>query len=82
MLMVGAIKSFWMARPVGEPRGCREPYLGEDRTTGVQMMPDHEIESLVMDAHAKGYQLACHAIGDAAIEQLVSSLREGSRGLS
>jgi predicted amidohydrolase YtcJ len=26
-----------------------------------------------MDAHVKGYQLACHAIGDAAIEQLITA---------
>jgi predicted amidohydrolase YtcJ len=28
---------------------------------------------MVLDAHKKGYQLACHAIGDAAIEQLITA---------
>jgi predicted amidohydrolase YtcJ len=37
------------------------------------MMPDEELNDLVMDAHVKGYQLACHAIGDAAIEQLITA---------
>ncbi len=73
MLMVGAVKFFLDGSAGGRTAWMSHPYLGEDRTTGVQMMPDDEIESLVMDAHAKGYQLACHAIGDAAIEQLVTA---------
>lgn len=71
MLMVGAVKFFLDGSAGGRTAWMSEPYLGDDRTTGVQMMPDEQIDALVMDAHAKGYQLACHAIGDAAIEQLV-----------
>ena len=37
------------------------------------MVDDAELERMVMDAHEKGYQLACHAIGDAAIEQLITA---------
>ncbi|KAB0267625.1 amidohydrolase [Microvirga brassicacearum] len=71
MLMVGAVKFFLDGSAGGRTAWMSEPYLGDDRTTGVQMMPDEQINALVMDAHAKGYQLACHAIGDAAIEQLI-----------
>ncbi|MDF2812821.1 MAG: amidohydrolase family protein [Microvirga sp.] len=71
MLMIGAVKFFLDGSAGGRTAWMSEPYLGDDRTTGVQMMPDEQIDALVMDAHAKGYQLACHAIGDAAIEQLV-----------
>jgi predicted amidohydrolase YtcJ len=73
MLMVGAVKYFLDGSAGGRTAWMSEPYIGEDRTTGVQMMSDDEINHLVMDAHAKGYQLACHAIGDAAIEQLVTA---------
>jgi len=37
------------------------------------MLEDAEIERLILDTHLKGYQLACHAIGDAAIEQLITA---------
>ncbi len=37
------------------------------------MLEDAELRAQVMDAHVKGYQLACHAIGDAAIEQLITA---------
>ncbi|MCB5176488.1 amidohydrolase [Microvirga lenta] len=73
MLMVGAIKFFLDGSAGGRTAWMSKPYLGEDATTGVQMMSDDELNELVMDAHAKGYQLACHAIGDAAIEQLITA---------
>ncbi|QFU17634.1 amidohydrolase [Microvirga thermotolerans] len=73
MLMIGAVKLFLDGSAGGRTAWMSRPYLGEDRTTGVQMMPDETVNELVMDAHVKGYQLACHAIGDAAIEQLIAA---------
>jgi len=73
MLMIGAVKLFLDGSAGGRTAWMSEAYLGDDRTTGVQMMPDEDLDALVMDAHRKGYQLACHAIGDAAIEQLVTA---------
>lgn len=73
MLMVGAVKLFLDGSAGGRTAWMSEPYLGEDRTTGVWMWNDAELERMVMDAHVKGYQLACHAIGDAAIEQLITA---------
>ena len=71
MLMIGAVKLFLDGSAGGRTAWMSEPYLGEDETTGVWMWDDAELERMVMDAHVKGYQLACHAIGDAAIEQLI-----------
>jgi predicted amidohydrolase YtcJ len=76
MLMVGAVKIFLDGSAGGRTAWMSEPYLGEDRTTGVRMLSDNELTSLVMDYHAKGYQLACHAIGDAAIGQLITAYEQ------
>ncbi len=73
MLMVGAVKLFLDGSAGGRTAWMSQPYLGEDKTTGVQMLENAELERQVMDAHVKGYQLACHAIGDAAIEQLITA---------
>lgn len=73
MLMVGAVKIFLDGSAGGRTAWMTEPYLGEDKTTGVQMLSNEDLERQVLDAHAKGYQLACHAIGDAAIEQLITA---------
>lgn len=73
MLMIGAVKLFLDGSAGGRTAWMTKPYLGEDGTTGVQMLPDAELERQVLEIHRLGYQLACHAIGDAAIEQLVTA---------
>lgn len=73
MLTIGAVKLFLDGSAGGRTAWMFKPYLGDDQTTGVQMMSDEIVNDLVMDAHSKGYQLACHAIGDAAIEQLITA---------
>nr|WP_047580053.1 amidohydrolase [Methylobacterium sp. ZNC0032] len=73
MLMIGGVKLFLDGSAGGRTAWMTEPYLGEDKTTGVWMWEDAELERMVLDAHRKGYQLVCHAIGDAAIEQLITA---------
>jgi predicted amidohydrolase YtcJ len=73
MLMIGAVKFFLDGSAGGRTAWMSEPYLGADATTGVRMWQDAELERMVLDAHVKGYRLACHAIGDAAIEQLITA---------
>ncbi|MEL4373650.1 amidohydrolase [Brucella cytisi] len=73
MLTVGAVKVFLDGSAGGRTAWMSKPYLGDDDNIGVQILPDAELEALVLDAHKKGYQLACHAIGDAAIGQLITA---------
>jgi len=73
MLTVGAVKIFLDGSAGGRTAWMSKPYLGDDDNIGVQILPDAELEALVLDAHKKGYQLACHAIGDAAIGQLITA---------
>lgn len=73
MLMIGGVKLFLDGSAGGRTAWMTEPYLGDDKTTGVWMWDDAELERMVLDAHKKGYQLVCHAIGDAAIEQLITA---------
>jgi len=73
MLMIGAVKLFLDGSAGGRTAWMTSPYLGDDQTTGVWMWEDAELNRMVLDAHRKGYQLACHAIGDAAIEQLITA---------
>lgn len=73
MLTIGAVKIFLDGSVGGRTAWMSRPYLGDDNNTGLQILPDQELETLVFDAHTKGYQLACHAIGDAAIGQLITA---------
>ncbi|MCH4542494.1 amidohydrolase [Ochrobactrum sp. A-1] len=73
MLTVGAVKIFLDGSAGGRTAWMSKPYLGDDNNIGVQILPDAELEALVLNTHKKGYQLACHAIGDAAIGQLITA---------
>lgn len=73
MLTVGAVKIFLDGSAGGRTAWMTKPYLGEPENTGVQILSDDALEALVIDAHNKGYQLACHAIGDGAIGQLINA---------
>lgn len=73
MLTVGAVKIFLDGSAGGRTAWMSEPYVGDDNTTGVRILSDAQLEAWVLDAHEKGYQLACHAIGDAAIGQLITA---------
>ncbi|KAB2679054.1 amidohydrolase [Brucella tritici] len=73
MLTVGAVKIFLDGSAGGRTAWMSKSYLGDDDNIGVQILPDAELEALVLDTHKKGYQLACHAIGDAAIGQLITA---------
>jgi predicted amidohydrolase YtcJ len=71
MLTVGGVKYFLDGSAGGRTAWMSEPYLGEPDNIGVKMLEDHQIEALCLEAHVHGFQLVCHAIGDAAIEQLI-----------
>lgn len=73
LLRVGGVKIFLDGSAGGRTAWMKQPYLGGDETCGVRILSDNKLRDLVFDAHLKGYQLACHAIGDAAIEQLITA---------
>lgn len=73
MLRVGAVKIFLDGSAGGRTAWMTKPYQGEPDNIGVQMLPTPEVEALVKSFHDRGYQMACHAIGDGAIEQLITA---------
>jgi predicted amidohydrolase YtcJ len=72
-LTIGAVKIFLDGSAGGKTAWMREPYVGDETNTGVAILSDAELQALVDRYHDQGYQLACHAIGDAAIEQLIGA---------
>ena len=73
MLRVGGVKIFLDGSAGGRTAWMTKPYSDEPGNFGVRMLPDSTVEEIVRDCHARGYQMACHAIGDGAIEQLVTA---------
>ncbi|MGJ7038432.1 putative amidohydrolase YtcJ [Shinella sp. BE166] len=73
MLRVGGVKIFLDGSAGGRTAWMTKPYEGEPDNIGVQMLPDETVEAVVRDCHDRGYQMVCHAIGDGAIEQLITA---------
>lgn len=72
MLRIGGVKLFLDGSAGGRTAWMKRPYRDAD-TVGTHLFTDAELRAQVMDLHAKGYRMVCHAIGDAAIAQLVSA---------
>lgn len=70
-LMVGPVKIFTDGSAGGRTAAMREAYLGGGH--GLMLYDDAVLDAYVADYHAKGYQMAIHAIGDAAIEQVLNA---------
>ncbi|PZO68249.1 MAG: amidohydrolase [Paracoccus denitrificans] len=73
MLRVGAVKVFLDGSVGGRTAWMRHHYLDQPKNFGVQMLPTQQVEGLIAQYHDMGYQMACHAIGDGAINQLVTA---------
>ncbi|MBA8881844.1 amidohydrolase [Phyllobacterium myrsinacearum] len=73
MLRVGGVKVFLDGSAGGRTAWMSQPYEGEPANIGVQMLPNDIADKVIKDYHDRGYQMVCHAIGDQAIEQLITS---------
>ncbi len=69
MLRFGAMKVFADGSAGGLTAAMHEPYL--QGGTGVFCFPEATMRGLLRRYHQQGWQLAIHAIGDAAIEQVL-----------
>ena len=75
MLRWGAVKVFADGSAGGLTAAFFEPYLASaGGGTGVFTFPDDKIHALLKHYHEQGWQLDIHAIGDAAIEQVLSGM--------
>ncbi|KAA0078178.1 amidohydrolase [Tardiphaga sp. P9-11] len=79
MLRYGAMKVFGDGSAGGLTAAMSEPYLvGDPDNRGIFCYTDKEMHDYLAHYHGLGYQLAIHAIGDAAIEQVLSGIEKTS----
>jgi len=72
LLRWGGVKVFADGSAGGRTAAFIEPYLGGGH--GILTFPDAAMRALLEKFHAQGWQLDIHAIGDAAIEQVLSAM--------
>ena len=75
ILRYGAMKVFGDGSAGGLTAAMTEPYLvGDTENRGIFCFTDEEMHRALAHYHGLGYQLAIHAIGDAAIEQVLTGI--------
>jgi predicted amidohydrolase YtcJ len=72
-LRIGPVKLFSDGSIGGRTARMRRPYEGEAENVGLWMMPPEELTAKVLRAHRAGFQVAIHAIGDAAIDLVLDA---------
>lgn len=73
MLRIGGVKIFLDGSAGGRTAWMTEAYKDQPDNFGVRMLPNAQVEAMVQDFHDRGYQMACHAIGDGAIGQIITA---------
>ncbi|MFK2826451.1 amidohydrolase [Bacillus sp. B190/17] len=71
-LKVGSVKLFCDGTLGGQTAAMSRPYANNRANTGIYMYSDQELENKITEAHQAGYQIAVHAMGDAAIEKILT----------
>lgn len=71
-MRTGPMKLFADGSAGGKTAAMSSPYADDSENFGIFIYGDEEIHGYIADYHARGFQIATHAIGDAAIEQVLS----------
>lgn len=76
MLRIGPVKIFTDGSAGGRTAWMSQPYDGQPENFGLASLSDTDLEEAVMAYHRAGYRMAIHAIGDAAIEQILAAFEK------
>lgn len=60
----------------GRTAALSEPYADDPENRGIALFEQEELDRLVERAHAGGLQIACHAIGDRAMQMVFESYKK------
>jgi predicted amidohydrolase YtcJ len=71
-LKVGPIKLFADGSLGGRTAWLRQPYHDDPSSFGIPVASPETLEALFKEAHREGFQIVIHAIGDAALDAVLS----------
>lgn len=73
---IGPVK-LWMDGSTSGPSSLmNEPYCHNPNLKGLQVTTQEEADELIIAAHCAGFQVTGHAVGDKAVDILLSSIRK------
>lgn len=78
-LRVGPVKIVSDGSFIGRSAAMHHCYHGEPQNHGVMQFDPAELRGMITGAHAAGWAVATHAIGDAAIDHVLDAVEEAHR---
>jgi predicted amidohydrolase YtcJ len=72
-LRIGPMKLFADGSLIGRTCAMHEPFAGEPGNVGYFQVPEDALARTILRAHAAGWQIATHAIGDRAISVVLDA---------
>ncbi|UOQ56814.1 amidohydrolase [Leucobacter allii] len=78
-LRIGPVKMLTDGSFIGRSAAMHRCYHGEPDNHGIMVVSPQEAEELAVGAHRAGWQLAFHAIGDAAIDAALDAFEAAQR---
>ncbi|MCX2746862.1 amidohydrolase [Arthrobacter sp. MI7-26] len=78
-LRIGPVKILADGSLIGRSAAMHDCYHGEDHNKGFMQYEAGELETLLLGAHRNGWQLALHAIGDAAVDHALDLFETAQR---
>ena len=76
----GAVKIFTDGSLGARTAALEQPYQDDPENKGVAIYSQGKLDEIVADAHASGFQVAVHAIGDRATRMALESLGKVNHG--
>ncbi|HYE10907.1 MAG TPA: amidohydrolase [Patescibacteria group bacterium] len=76
---IGNIKLFLDGSLGARTARLRQGYSDDSDNKGIFIHTQEETDALVAIAHKAGMQVACHAIGDAAVEQCINAIEKAMK---
>lgn len=75
MFRIGPVKMFTDGSAGSKTAAMTQDYMGDPGNKGLLCIPDQsELDAMVKQAHDAGWQMGIHAIGDAAIEEVLNAI--------
>ncbi|HIY66474.1 MAG TPA: amidohydrolase [Candidatus Agrococcus pullicola] len=81
LLRVGPVKVLSDGSFIGRSAAMHRCYLGEADNTGVLLHEPERLEDFIVRAHASGWTVATHAIGDRAADHVLDAIEAAQRRL-
>ena len=81
LLRVGPVKVVSDGSFIGRSAAMHRCYLGEADNAGVMLFDPERLEDFIVRAHASGWTVATHAIGDRAADHVLDAIEAAQRRL-